>query len=95
MPAITIRLDQRLLRSLNNIAPAAKRQRTAFIRQALKEAIRKREYESISEGYTRQPDSADEADDWSNAEKWTVKLTDSCGRPQRSLCARFRPVRPG
>src|SRR5271167_3291499 len=56
MPSILIQLDEPLLRSLNKIAPAAKRQRAEFIRQAVKEAIRKREYEAIREAYLRQPD---------------------------------------
>jgi len=70
MPSILIQLDESLLRSLNKIAPATKRQRAEFIRQAVREAIRKREYEAIREAYLRQPDSADDADDWSNADEW-------------------------
>jgi metal-responsive CopG/Arc/MetJ family transcriptional regulator len=70
MPSILIQLDERLLRSLNKVAPAAKRQRAEFIRQAVKEVIRKREYEAIREAYRLQPDSPDDADDWSNAEEW-------------------------
>jgi predicted transcriptional regulator len=69
MPSILIQLDDSTLKSLNKIAPAAKRQRAEFIRQAVKDAIRKREYEQIREAYLRQPDSAD-ADDWSSAEDW-------------------------
>ncbi len=70
MASILIQLDDATLRSLNKIAPAAKRQRAEFIRQAVKEAIRRREYEQIREAYLRQPDSCSDADDWSNAEKW-------------------------
>jgi metal-responsive CopG/Arc/MetJ family transcriptional regulator len=70
MPSILIQLDEPLLRSLNKVAPAAKRQRADFIRRAVTEAIRKREYEAIREAYLRQPDSPDGADDWSNAEEW-------------------------
>jgi metal-responsive CopG/Arc/MetJ family transcriptional regulator len=69
MPSILIQLDESLLRSLDKVAPAAKRQRAEFIRQAVKNAIRKREYEAIREAYLRQP-SADDADDWSNADEW-------------------------
>jgi len=47
VPSILIQLDEPLLRSLNKVAPAAKRQRAEFIRRAVKEAIRKREYEAI------------------------------------------------
>lgn len=70
MPSILIQLDEPLLRSLNRIAPAAKRQRAEFISQAVREAIRKREYEAIREAYLRPPDSPRDADDWSNAEVW-------------------------
>jgi predicted transcriptional regulator len=72
MSSILIQLDDTTMRSLNKIAPAAKRQRAEFIRQAVKEAIRKREYEQIREAYLRQPDSSADADDWSNAEEWKV-----------------------
>jgi len=58
------------LKSLNKIAPAAKRQGADDIRQAAKDAVRKREYEQIREAYIRQPDSAEDADDWSSAEDW-------------------------
>ncbi|MGD1071844.1 MAG: hypothetical protein ABSB15_17065 [Bryobacteraceae bacterium] len=70
MPSILIQIDEPTLRSLNKIAPAAKRQRAEFVRQAVKDAIRRREYEQIREAYIRQPDSAAEADDWSSAEEW-------------------------
>jgi metal-responsive CopG/Arc/MetJ family transcriptional regulator len=70
MPSILIQLDETTLQSLDRIAPAAKRQRAEFIRQAVKEAIRKREYEQIREAYLRRPDAATEADDWSSAEDW-------------------------
>jgi len=70
MPSILIQLDESTLSALNKIAPAAKRQRAEFIRSAVKDAIRKREYEQIREAYLRQPDSAAEADDWSSAEEW-------------------------
>ena len=70
MPSILIQVDAPLLRSLNKVAPAAKRQRAEFIRQAVREAIRRREYEQIREAYRLQPDSPEDADDWSNAEEW-------------------------
>ncbi len=70
MPSILIQVDEPLLRSLNKVAPAAKRQRAEFIRQAVREAVRKLEYEQIREAYRLQPDSAEDADDWSNAEEW-------------------------
>ena len=70
MPSILIQIDEPLLQSLNKVAPAAKRQRAEFIRQAVKEAIRNREYEAIREAYLRQPDSPGDADDWTNSGEW-------------------------
>jgi len=70
MPSILIQLDDLTLKSLDKIAPAAKRQRAEFIRQAVKDAIRRHEYKQIREAYLRQPDSAADADDWSSAEDW-------------------------
>ena len=70
MPSILIQIDDATLKSLERVAPAAKRQRAEFIRRAVKEAIRRREYEQIREAYRKQPDSASEADNWSSAEEW-------------------------
>jgi hypothetical protein len=49
----------------------AKRKRTEFIRTAVREAIRKREYADMGEAYREQPDSASEADSWSDCEKYS------------------------
>ena len=70
MPSILIQLDEQTMKSLDRIAPAAKRQRAEFIRQAVKQAIRRREYEEINEAYARQPDTSEDADDWANAGEW-------------------------
>jgi hypothetical protein len=55
---------------LNQNAPDAKRKRTEFIRQAVKDAIRKQAYERIREAYRKQPDSVSDSDDWSDCEKF-------------------------
>ena len=65
-----IQIDEPLLKALNKVAPVAKRKRAEFIRNAVREAIRRHEYEQIRQAYLRQPDSAKDADDWSNAEEW-------------------------
>ncbi|MEZ5402998.1 MAG: hypothetical protein R2729_25190 [Bryobacteraceae bacterium] len=70
MPSILIQVDEALLHSLDKVAPAAKRKRAEFIRNAVRDAIRRREYEQIREAYLRQPDSSEDADDWSNADEW-------------------------
>jgi metal-responsive CopG/Arc/MetJ family transcriptional regulator len=63
-----IQIDEATLADLNEIAPAAKRQRAEFIRRALKEAIREHRYRNMREAYRKQPDSGGDGDDWSNAE---------------------------
>lgn len=68
MPSILIQLDEPTFKALNRIAPAAQRKRAEFIRAAVKAAIRQREYARMREAYRKQPDSASEADDWSNSE---------------------------
>jgi predicted transcriptional regulator len=70
MPSILIQLDDATLKALNQIAPAAKRKRTEFVRQAVREAIRKAEFSRMRDAYLLQPDSAADADDWSGAESF-------------------------
>ena len=70
MPSILVQLDDATYKALNRMAPAAKRKRTEFIRAALKEAIRRREYADMREAYRQQPDSGSESDPWSNCEKF-------------------------
>ncbi len=70
MPSILIQLDEPLLQALNRIAPVAERKRAEFVRDAVREAIRRHEFDQIREAYLRQPDSASDVDDWSNAEAW-------------------------
>lgn len=72
MPSILIQLDEPTMKALERVAPAAKRQRAEFVREAVKAAIRKREYARIRDGYLGWPDSADEADDWSNAGEFAL-----------------------
>ncbi len=70
MAAILIHLDEATLKALNQVAPAAKRQRAEFIRRAIKKAIRDQEYARIREGYLQKPDLLADADDWSTAEEF-------------------------
>jgi hypothetical protein len=50
---------------LNRIAAPGKRQRSEFVRQAIRKAIRQAEYHAIREAYCKQPDSILDAGDWS------------------------------
>lgn len=70
MPSILIELDDATFKALDRVAPAAKRKRTQFVRDAVKAAIRKQEYAQMREAYRKKPDSAAEADDWSTCEKF-------------------------
>jgi predicted transcriptional regulator len=68
MPSILIQLDDATYKALNQVAPAAKRLRTEFVRRAVKDAIRRQEYARMRQAYLKQPDSALDVDDWSNCE---------------------------
>lgn len=70
MPQVLVNFDTATLQAIDRILPATKRRRTEFIRSAVKDAIRKYEYERMMEAYRRQPDTGADADDWSNAERW-------------------------
>ena len=69
MQSILLQLDDTTYKALDRIAPAA-RQRTEFVRRAVREAIRRHEYTRIRQAYRKQPDSAADNDDWSNCEEF-------------------------
>jgi metal-responsive CopG/Arc/MetJ family transcriptional regulator len=68
MPSVSIHLDDVTWKALERIVRA--RSRADFIRRAVREAIRNHEYARIREAYSRQPDSAAEADNWASCEKF-------------------------
>ncbi len=70
MKPLLIQLDDPTFRALNRIAPAAKRRRSEFVREAIRRAVREAEYARMRAAYERQPDSELEADDWSAAEEY-------------------------
>lgn len=70
MKPLLIQLDEQTLVALNRVAAPNKRKRSEFIRQAIRKAIRVAEFNAIREAYSKQPDSASEADDWSTAEDY-------------------------
>ena len=70
MKSVLIQLDEQTLLALNRVAAPGKRQRSAFIRQAVRKAVRNAEYRAMREAYRRHPDSALEADDWSVSEEF-------------------------
>ena len=70
MKSLLVQIDETTFRSLNRVAPAAKRQRAEFVRAAIRKAIREAEEERTRKAYLAQPDSQTEADDWSSPEEW-------------------------
>jgi predicted transcriptional regulator len=70
MKSVLVELDEPIYKALNQIAPAAKRQRAQFIRNAIRKAILESECERIRAAYLAQPDSEAEADGWSTAEEF-------------------------
>jgi predicted transcriptional regulator len=72
MKSLLIQLDEPTFRALNRIAPAAQRKRAEFVRAAIRKAILEAEEGRTRRAYLQQPDSAAEADDWSNAGKWKL-----------------------
>lgn len=70
MKSLLVQLDEQTLDALNQIASPGKRQRSEFIRQAIRRAVREAEYKAIRDAYRKQPDSASDADDWSTAEEY-------------------------
>ncbi len=72
MKALLIQLDEQTLTALNRVASPGKRQRSEFVRQAIRKAIRQAEYSAMREAYRKQPDSALDADDWTTSENYTT-----------------------
>lgn len=70
MKSLLIQLDEQTLAALNRIAAPGKRERSEFVRQAIRKAIREAEYRAVREAYRKQPDSELDADDWSTAEEY-------------------------
>jgi hypothetical protein len=70
MSQILVHFDEATLRAIDRIAPAAKRKRADFIRQAVKDAIFRKEAERMREAYRLQPDSAEGAEAWELPEEW-------------------------
>ena len=68
MPSVLVQLDEITFKALNRVAPAAKRKRTEFIRNAVKEAIRRQEFARMRKAYQGLPDDPITAGDWSNWE---------------------------
>ena len=70
MSQVLIHFDEATLKAIDRIAPAAKRKRADFIRQAVKDAIFQRETERMREAYRLQPHSIDGSEAWEFPDEW-------------------------
>jgi metal-responsive CopG/Arc/MetJ family transcriptional regulator len=70
MSQVLIHFDEATLKAIDRIAPAAKRKRADFIRQAVKDAIFRQETERMREAYRLQPDSMEGSETWELPEEW-------------------------
>ena len=65
MKSLLVQLDEVTFQRLNRVAPAAKRQRTEFVRRAIRKAIQEVEEERMRAAYAKRPDTC--PDHWSSA----------------------------
>jgi len=70
MQKVLIQFEESTLEAIDRIAPAAKRNRADFIRNAVKDAIFRHDQEQMREAYRQQPDSAEDASAWDLPEEW-------------------------
>jgi predicted transcriptional regulator len=74
MTTIQIVLDKKLLRAADIAAHRTRRNRSALVREALREYLRKMEIRAREErdrdGYSEQPPRGDEALDWEAEATW-------------------------
>jgi metal-responsive CopG/Arc/MetJ family transcriptional regulator len=77
METIQIVLDKALLHATDQAARRTKRNRSALVRDALREHLRRLEVrakeERDREGYSRQPHTADESLDWEAEAAWPAE----------------------
>src|SRR5262245_13927862 len=63
MKSLLVQLDDATAQALDRISPPRQRQRSEFIRAAIRQAIRKAEFDAMKKAYQRKPDAESEADD--------------------------------
>jgi len=74
METIQIVLDKKLLQATDQAARQTKRNRSALVRDALREHLRRLEVRALEErdrqGYSRRPPTADESRVWETEAAW-------------------------
>lgn len=77
METVQIVLDKKLLHSTDEAARRTKRNRSAFVREALQEHLRRLEARTLEErdreGYARQPQTHDESHLWETEAAWPAE----------------------
>lgn len=77
METIQVVLDKRLLQATDRAARQTKRNRSALVRDALREHIRRLEIRTLEErdreGYSRQPGKPDESLTWEAEAVWPAE----------------------
>lgn len=77
MMTIQIVVDKKLLQAADQAAQRTRRNRSALVRDALRDYLRRLEIgakeEQDHEGYSRQPQGRDESLDWEPEAKWPAE----------------------
>ena len=68
MKTLIVELDDEVAAKLERVAPGRARQRSEFIRNAVRKALWEIEEQATAEAYRRQPDSGEDA--YLNADVW-------------------------
>lgn len=81
MKTVRIALDKELLQATDKAARRAKQNRSAFVREALRDHLRRLEVRAREqrdrEGYARQPQTVDESRVWEISAAWPTAWPDS------------------
>jgi len=74
MRVVQMTLDEDLVESMDNIVKQLRTTRSAFAREALRDAIRKFNIQRLEqkhrEGYERHPVTSDEFEGWEDEQEW-------------------------
>ena len=81
MKTLIVELDDEIAAKLERVAPGRARQRSEFIRNAVRKALWEIEEQTTAEAYRRQPDSAGDA--YLNQDVWEPRARSRRTRVRR------------
>jgi hypothetical protein len=64
MKSVLVQLDDETMAQLDQVAPSRNRQRTEFIRRAIKGALHQNEFDRMRDSYLRDPQVFADGGDW-------------------------------